>query len=62
MTNRLPIDGVSFQARRSIAKCDACYRHGDEYVLCGWHENVVAAFAIVEKTAGTMIEEDDHHV
>jgi hypothetical protein len=59
MSNRLPVDAVSARAKRDILECDACYRHDDEYVLCGWHENVVAAFAIVQKTYGTMIEEPD---
>ena len=59
MANRVPVDGVSLVARRSIAKCDACFRRDGEYVLCGWHENVVVAFAVVEKTAGTIVEEPD---
>jgi hypothetical protein len=59
MTNRVWVDRVSAGAKRDILECDACYRHDYEYVLCGWHENVVAAFAIVNKTHGTMIEEPD---
>jgi hypothetical protein len=59
MTNRVWVDGVSPTAKRDILECDACYRHQDEYVLCGWHENLVAAFAIVQKTHGTLIEEPD---
>ena len=58
MGNRVNVDRVSWQARRSIAKCHECRRAGDEYVLCGWHENVVVAFMVVEKTAGTIVEED----
>ena len=59
MGNRVNINQVSRQARRDIVECDACHRSGDDYILCGWHENVVAAFAIVQKTYGTMIEEPD---
>ena len=59
MTNRVWVDGVSAKGKRDILECDACYRHQDEFVLCGWHENLVAAFAIVNKTHGTMIEEPD---
>jgi len=59
MGNRVPVDGVSAKAKRDIVECDSCYRRDEDYVLCGWHENVVAAFAIVQKTYGTMIEEPD---
>lgn len=58
MSNRVNVDRVSWQARRSIAKCRECRRTGDDYVLCGWHENVVVAFMVVEATAGTIVEED----
>jgi hypothetical protein len=59
MTNRVWVDNVSPRAKRDILECDACYRHQDDYVLCGWHENLVAAFAIVQKTHGTLTEEPD---
>jgi hypothetical protein len=59
MTNRVWVDAVSATTKRDILECDACYRHDYEYVLCGWHENLVAAFAIVQTTYGTMIEEPD---
>jgi hypothetical protein len=59
MGNRIPVDKVSARAQRNILECDACYRRDDEYILCGWHENVVVAFAIVDKTAGTIVEESD---
>lgn len=59
MSNRVNVDRVSLQARRSIAKCRECRRSGDEYVLCGWHENVVVAFTVVETIAGTTVEVDE---
>jgi hypothetical protein len=59
MSNRVRVDQLPFTARRSVVRCGDCYSRNDEYVLCGWHENVVVAFAIVEKTAGTIMEESD---
>ena len=58
MGNRVNINQVSWQARRSIAKCDSCHRAGDDYILCGWHENVVVAFKVVEATAAKIVEGD----
>ena len=58
MGNRVNINQVSRQARRGIVECDACHRAGDDYILCGWHENVVVAFTVVEATAATIVEGD----
>lgn len=54
--NRVDVERVSDRARQDIKECGTCFRTGDEYVLCGWHENLVVAFRIVEVTAGTIIE------
>ena len=58
MLNRVNINRMSWQARRSIVKCSECHRAGDDYILCGWHENVVVAFTVVEATAATIVEGD----
>lgn len=36
-----------------VTRCDHCNRRNDgTVVLCGWHENTVAAFKYVEHVAG----------
>lgn len=47
---RFLLDDLQWQDRRSVAKCRECRTYGEPEaaVLCGWHENVVAAAATVD--------------
>lgn len=58
MTNRVRVDELPFTARRSVVKCGDCYPRNDEYVLCGWHENVVAVVKVTDKIMATPEVED----
>ena len=53
MSNRVRVDQLPFNARRSVVRCGDCYPRNDEYVLCGWHENVVAVAQVTNKIMPT---------
>ena len=47
---RFRLNDLQWQDRRSVAKCRECRIDGAEIaLLCGWHENVVAASAAVAR-------------
>ena len=45
-------DDLPWQERRSVERCSDCRVYDASVVLCGWHENTVAAaFALQCMTA-----------
>ena len=47
---RVRLNDLQWKDRRSVTKCRECRIDGAEIaLLCGWHENVVAASAAVAR-------------
>jgi hypothetical protein len=60
MSHVVRVSDLSADDADALSSCEECRFTGTGHVaLCGWHENVLVAFMVVEATAGTIVEDTD---